>query len=251
MWQDFKLGEIEAVLFAAGEPVSVAQLAEILSLTKPQVWELVTQLGEAYKDEKRGLMLREVGGGFQLCTKEAFDEAVNQLAATKELKLTNAAMETLAIIAFKQPVTRSEMEAIRGVKVDGVVNTLLEYGLIAEAGRKDTVGKPIMYATTAKFLETFGIKSLEDLPRLPDEALGAKPETPEELSLLDFADAEQETETVPAEGNTATVAENTGAVTPAATKQAAASVTTTETAAPAITEAATELTAKEPEHLKA
>ena len=146
------------------------------------------------------------------------------------------------------------MEAIRGVKVDGVVNTLLEYGLIAEAGRKDTVGKPIMYATTAKFLETFGIKSLENLPRLPDEALGAKPETPEELSLLDFADAGtgEETKPEPDSGTAATVAENNGAVIPTATKQAAASVTTTETAAPATTEATTtELTAKEPEHLKA
>lgn len=228
MWQDFKLGEIEAVLFAAGEPVSVAQLAEILSLTKPQVWELVTQLGEAYKDEKRGLMLREVGGGFQLCTKEAFDEAVNQLAATKELKLTNAAMETLAIIAFKQPVTRSEMEAIRGVKVDGVVNTLLEYGLIAEAGRKDTVGKPIMYATTAKFLETFGIKSLEDLPRLPDEALGTKPDKPEELSLLDFAEPEAEEQAAPE------------------TEAQAASEAAETTVAEAI-----ETTAAEAEHLKA
>lgn len=191
MLRDFKLGELEAVLFAAGEPVSVAQLAEILSLTKPQVWELVTQLTETYQDEKRGLFLREIAGGFQLCTKESFDNAVKQLAVTKELKLTNAAMETLAIIAFKQPVTRGEMEAVRGVKVDGVVNTLLDYGLISEAGRKDSAGKPIMYATTPKFLETFGIKSLDDLPRLPDEALESKPSTPEELSLLDFADNEE------------------------------------------------------------
>jgi segregation and condensation protein B len=188
MLQDFKLGELEAVLFAAGEPVAVPRLAEILDLTKPQVWDLVSQLTEALKADNRGLMVREVGGGFQLCTKKEFDESVNQLAASKELKISNAAMETLAIIAFKQPVTRGEMEAIRGVKVDGVVNTLLEYELIAEAGRKDTIGKPIMYATTPKFLETFGLKSLEDLPQLPEDALQTKGDTPEEISLLDFVD---------------------------------------------------------------
>jgi segregation and condensation protein B len=188
MLQDFKLGELEAVLFASGEPVAVPRLAEILDLTKPQVWDLVSQLTEALKADNRGLMVREVGGGFQLCTKKEFDESVNQLAASKELKISNAAMETLAIIAFKQPVTRGEMEAIRGVKVDGVVNTLLEYELIAEAGRKDTIGKPIMYATTPKFLETFGLKSLEDLPQLPEDALKTQGDTPEEISLLDFVD---------------------------------------------------------------
>ncbi|MGL5206058.1 MAG: SMC-Scp complex subunit ScpB, partial [Acidaminococcaceae bacterium] len=84
-------------------------------------------------------------------------------------KLSNAAMETLAIVAFKQPVTRSEMEAIRGVKVDGVVNTLIDTGLICEIGRKDSIGKPILYGTTELFLTTFGFNSLEDLPPLPDD----------------------------------------------------------------------------------
>ena len=90
-------------------------------------------------------------------------------------------METLAIVAFKQPVTRGEMEAIRGVKVDGVVNTLLEYGLICEAGRKEALGRPILYATTDKFLLTFGLNSLKDLPALPDEDSSG----PEQISLLD------------------------------------------------------------------
>ena len=102
-----------------------------------------------------------------------------------------AAMETLAIVAFKQPVTRGEMEAIRGVKVDGVVNTLLEYGLICEAGRKEALGRPILYATTDKFLLTFGLNSLKDLPALPDEDSSG----PEQISLLDsLKDADSNTQ---------------------------------------------------------
>lgn len=160
-------GALEAVLFAAGEPLSVAEIAAVMQLEKPQVWELLTNLSHIYEDEGRGLMLREVGGGYQLVTKPEHYRMLSSLGKKKEVKLTNAAMETLAIIAFKQPVTRAEMEAIRGVKVDGVVNTLLELELIAEAGRKKALGNPILYATTDKFLTVFGLSSLEELPR-PD-----------------------------------------------------------------------------------
>lgn len=160
-------GALEAVLFAAGEPLSVAEIAAVMQLEKPQVWELLTNLSHIYEDEGRGLMLREVGGGYQLVTKPEHYRMLSSLGKKKEVKLTNAAMETLAIIAFKQPVTRAEMEAIRGVKVDGVVNTLLELDLIAEAGRKKALGNPILYATTDKFLTVFGLSSLEELPR-PD-----------------------------------------------------------------------------------
>ncbi len=160
-------GALEAVLFAAGEPLSVAEIAAVMQLEKPQVWELLTNLSHIYEDEGRGLMLREVGGGYQLVTKPEHYRMLSSLGKKKEVKLTNAAMETLAIIAFKQPVTRAEMEAIRGVKVDGVVNTLLELELITEAGRKKALGNPILYATTDKFLTVFGLNSLEELPR-PD-----------------------------------------------------------------------------------
>ena len=160
-------GALEAVLFAAGEPLSVAEIAAVMQLEKPQVWELLTNLCHIYEDEGRGLMLREVGGGYQLVTKPEHYRMLSSLGKKKEVKLTNAAMETLAIIAFKQPVTRAEMEAIRGVKVDGVVNTLLELELITEAGRKKALGNPILYATTDKFLTVFGLNSLEELPR-PD-----------------------------------------------------------------------------------
>ena len=132
MYHDKMVGALEAVLFAAGEPLSVAELAQCLQLDKPQVWELLSSLEHCYEEEGRGLMLRQIGEGYQLVTKPEHYALVSNLSRKKEVKLTNAAMETLAIIAFKQPITRAEMEAIRGVKVDGVVNTLLDLGLIGE-----------------------------------------------------------------------------------------------------------------------
>ena len=191
MFHDYLRGSLEALLFAAGEPLSVAKLAEIMQLDKPQVWELLSLLERDYEDDddrfgktgRRGLYLRQLAEGYQLCTKEQHYELIKQLARSQEMKLSNAAMETLAIIAFKQPVTRSEMEAIRGVKVDGVVNTLLEYGLISETGRKDSIGHPILYGTTDKFLITFGLNSLKDLPEFPD-ILSEHENEPEQMSLM-------------------------------------------------------------------
>ena len=191
MLQEFKLGQLEAILFAAGEPLSVPQLAELLGVNKPQTWELVGLLQEEYQSEKRGLELREVADGWQLCTKACHHEAVLQLANTQELKLSNAAMETLAIIAYRQPVTRAEMEAIRGVKVDGVVNTLLDWELIAEAGRKETIGHPILYKTTKRFLEVFGLKSLKDMPAMPEVLAEDAARHPQQMSLLDMEAAEE------------------------------------------------------------
>ena len=156
MNQDRMQGALEAVLFAAGEPLSVAELAQVMQLEKPQVWELLTSLQQCYEVETRGLLLRETAGGWQLVTKPLFYNMLLALTEKKEIKLTNAAMETLAIVAFKQPVTRAEMESIRGVKVDRVLNTLLDLGLVVEAGRKKAVGNPILYATTDKFLTVFG-----------------------------------------------------------------------------------------------
>lgn len=182
MNQDRMTGALEAVLFAAGEPVSVAELAQIMQLEKPQVWELLTTLKQAYETELRGLMLRETAGGWQLVTKPVHYNLLLALTQKKEIKLTNAAMETLAIVAFRQPVTRAEMEAIRGVKVDRVLNTLLDLGLVAEAGRKKALGNPILYATTEKFLATFGLNSLKELPLVEtttEDALAAEAQAEE------------------------------------------------------------------------
>ena len=191
MQQEYKLGRLEALLFAAGEPLSVPQMAELLGMNRPQVWELLGLLQEEYNTDKRGLELREIAEGWQLCTKACHHEAILQLANTQELKLSNASMETLAIIAYRQPVTRTEMEAIRGVKVDGVVNTLLEWELIAEAGRKETAGRPILYKTTKKFLEVFGLKTLQDLPAMPEILAADAGRHPQQLSLLDMEAAEE------------------------------------------------------------
>ena len=191
MFHEYLQGSLEALLFAAGESLTVAQIAGIMQLDKPQVWELLTMLVEGYNEENRGLCLRKVAGGYQLCAKPQHYALLKQLERVQEVKLSAAAMETLAIVAFKQPVTRGEMEAIRGVKVDGVVNTLLEYGLICEAGRKEALGRPILYATTDKFLLTFGLNSLKDLPALPDEDSSG----PEQISLLDsLKDADSNTQ---------------------------------------------------------
>lgn len=171
MFKQNDRARLEAVLFAAGDPLSVAQIAEIMALPKPRVWELLSYMKEELSLENRGIILREVAGGYQLATKSEFDSMLEQLIEVQEQRITNASMETLAIVAFKQPVTRAEVEAIRGVKADSVLNTLMDMDLIEEAGRKEAVGRPILYATTDKFLLTFGINSLKDLPEMPDLAL--------------------------------------------------------------------------------
>lgn len=187
MVYDYMTGALEAVLFAAGEPISVGELAGVLQLDKPQVWNLINNLENIYKEENRGLMMREVAGGYQLVTKPSYYNLLTGLTRTRSVKLTNAAMETLAIVAFHQPVTRSEMEDIRGVKVDGVVNTLLDLGLIEEAGRKKAPGNPLLYATTDKFLTVFGMNSLEDLPVVDiEDAVRKLEEEKPEQQLLDL-----------------------------------------------------------------
>jgi len=186
MLYDELTGALEAVLFAAGEPISVADLATVMQLDKPQIWNLLSNLQNSYEAENRGLMLREVAGGYQLVTKPAHYMTVANLGKTKTVKLTNAAMETLAIIAFEQPVTRAEMEGIRGVKVDGVVNTLLDLGLIEETGRKKAPGNPLLYATTEKFLQVFGMNSLKELPQVDIEVALEKADEAPEQQLLDM-----------------------------------------------------------------
>ena len=169
MFYDYLRGHVEALLFASGEPLTKKRIADILQTETETVQRLIALLEEDYRSKNRGICVRCVADGYQLVTKPDFDNLIRQLISQQELKLSSAAMETLAIIAFKQPVTRSEMEAIRGVKVDGVVNTLLDTGLICEAGRKESIGKPIIYGTTELFLTTFGFNSIEDLPALPED----------------------------------------------------------------------------------
>ena len=169
MFYEHLKGNIEAVLFAAGQPVSEVQLAEMLSVEKEHIRILLAQMKSEMEDAKRGLTILEVAGGYKLCTKAEFAETVARLAEVQPNRLSRAALETLSVIAFKQPITRAEIEEIRGVQVDRVLQNLIDKELIKELGRKEVIGRPILYGTTEVFLNCFGMDSLSDLPPLPDE----------------------------------------------------------------------------------
>lgn len=159
---------VEAILFASGEPVSAERIARIIDIPVEHVEDMIFDLNEEFKNEFHGIMIRRVADGYQMCTKKELSDTVNKLALTREPKLSDSAMETLAIVAFKQPVTKQEIEFIRGVKSDKIINNLLENRFIKEAGRKEAAGRPILYATTKEFLTSFGLNSLLDLPKLPE-----------------------------------------------------------------------------------
>ena len=168
-------GVVEALLFVAEEPLPLARLQEVLADEDPAETEAtVRELAQRLEEEGRGLMVQEVAGGFRLTTRPEAYPWIQRLQQVKPAKLSRAALETLAIIAYKQPITRAEIEAIRGVAVDGVMRTLLERGLIRMLGRKAEAGRPILYGTSTGFLEHFGFKDLGDLPSLKeiDELIG-------------------------------------------------------------------------------
>jgi len=158
---------IEAVLFAAGDPVPLEKLAEIIEQDKKTTRGILTNMQYKYQHASRGIMLRELDGAWQLCTKPELDPYISRLGpARKKQGLTPAAYETLAIIAYNQPVTRAYIEQIRGVNSDSVIMKLMERNLIREAGRDDAPGRPKLYETTEEFLRVFGFSSLKDLPPL-------------------------------------------------------------------------------------
>lgn len=163
---------LESLLFASGDPVPLARLAQVLpGYEKRDITRTLNELGEEYARDERGFRLEQVAGGYQLRTSRANAEFVKTLLAARPVRLTRAALETLAVVAYRQPVTRPEIEAIRGVDADAVLTTLLERRLVRVLGRKDVVGRPLLYGTTPQFLETFGLKDLSSLPTL--EELGA------------------------------------------------------------------------------
>lgn len=159
-------GAIEALLFANGQPLPAAKIAQILDIHVDHVHALIVEMTGIMVSEQRGLTIVEVAGGYQLCTKPSLVDIVSKLAELQDSKLSAAALETLAIVAFKQPVTKQEIESIRGVKADRVITTLLDRTLIKEVGRKEAVGRPILYGTTNEFLQCFGLNSLDDLPAI-------------------------------------------------------------------------------------
>jgi len=159
---------LEAVLFAAGLPLTVSKLAEIIEAPEWEVQEALTQLEHILSERGSGIFLRRPAGGYQLVTHPNAFPWVRKLSETIQPTLSSSAMETLAIIAYKQPITKQEVEHIRGVRAERSIARLLELELICEMGRKQVVGRPILYGTTDLFLRAFGLQQIEDLPTLPD-----------------------------------------------------------------------------------
>lgn len=158
---------IEAALFTTDKPLLIEGLNKVLKLGNKPIREIIEELKSEYEKEKRSFQLVEIAQGFQICTLPVYAPWLKKIAKReREEKLSSAALETLSIIAYRQPVTRADIETIRGVEVGGILKLLLEKELIRIAGRKETLGRPLIYRTTSHFLQYFGLKSLEDLPEL-------------------------------------------------------------------------------------
>lgn len=175
---------IEAILFAMGNSVDLATIAQALDLEKAAARQLIEELIERYKEEDRGIQIIELEDAYQLCTKKEYYEQLIRIAMhPKKPVLTDVMLETLSIIAYKQPVTRAEIEKIRGVKSDFAVNKLMEYDLVRELGRLDAPGRPILLGTTEEFLRSFGVRNLEELPDMdPVQLEEFKSEAEEEIN---------------------------------------------------------------------
>ncbi len=160
---------LESLLFAAGEPVSLARLAAVFEdIPRATVHKTLAAMAAEYAAASRGIVIEEVAGGYQMRTPKEYAAYVRKLLATRPPRLSRPLMETVAIIAYRQPITRPEIEQLRGVDTGGVLETLLERRMIKIAGRKEAPGRPMLYSTTDEFLEIFGLKDLESLPDLSE-----------------------------------------------------------------------------------
>ncbi|MBD5550325.1 MAG: SMC-Scp complex subunit ScpB [Lachnospiraceae bacterium] len=158
---------IEAILFTMGDSVEIARLADVIEYDKKETKELLAEMKQTYQAQDRGIELIELEDAVQLCTKNEMYEYLIKIAKTpRKYTLSDTMLETLSIIAYKQPVTKLDIERIRGVSCDFAVNRLVEYNLVQELGRLDAPGRPILFGTTEQFLRSFGVKSLSDLPEL-------------------------------------------------------------------------------------
>ena len=172
---------VEAILFAVGDSVETERLAAALELENQEMEDILKRMALRYEEEERGIRLTELEGAWQLCTKrEYYEELIRVVKQPKKQILTEVLLETLSIVAYKQPVTRLEVEKIRGVKSDHAVNKLVEYGLIEEVGRMDAPGRPILFGTTEEFLRRFGVSSVGELPQATPEQLEGFKEAAEE-----------------------------------------------------------------------
>ncbi|MDI6736293.1 MAG: SMC-Scp complex subunit ScpB [bacterium] len=160
---------IEVLLFVAAEPLSLDKISQILEMKPPAARNLIFELKKEYWEAQKGLDIIEIANGYEMCTRHEYSPWIERLKKQrKENKLSPSALETLAIIAYKQPITRLEIDNIRGVNSIGVVQTLLDKKLIKLVGRKDVPGKPLLYSTTLEFLKTFGLPNLSALPQIDE-----------------------------------------------------------------------------------
>lgn len=158
---------LEAILFTMGDSVEIDRLAAVIEEDKDTTKKLLDEMAKDYQEEGRGIALTTLEDAVQLCTKSELYEYLIKIAKTpKKFVLTDTLLETLSIIAYKQPITRLEIEKVRGVSCDHAVNRLLEFELITEVGRMDAPGRPLLFGTTEQFLRSFGVKSIEELPEL-------------------------------------------------------------------------------------
>lgn len=176
---------VEAILFTMGEAVELERIAAATEQDEDTCRRVIHNMMDRYAGEDRGIQIIELDGAFQMCTKASMYEYLIKIAhVPKKHVLTDVLLETLSIIAYKQPITKIEIEHIRGVKSDHAVNKLVEYNLVCEVGRLDAPGRPILFATTEEFLRNFGIESLEDLPVVnPEKVEDFKLEAEEEIQL--------------------------------------------------------------------
>ena len=176
---------LEAVLFTMGESVSVDRLAAAIQHDEDTTRKIMHQMMDHYNEEQRGMKIIELENAFQLCTRpEMYEYLIRVAKQPKKHVLTDVLLETLSIIAYKQPITKAEIEKIRGVKSDHAVNKLVEYNLVKELGRLDAPGRPILFGTTEEFLRTFGVQGLEELPAVdPVKMADFKAEAEEEVQL--------------------------------------------------------------------
>ncbi len=178
-------GIIEAILFTMGNSVEIEKIAGAIEHDTETTRRIIHNMMDKYEAEDRGIRIIELENSFQMCTKkETYEYLIKVAKQPKRYVLTDVALETLSIIAYKQPVTRLEIEKIRGVKSDHAVNKLIEYGLVCEVGRLDAPGKPILFGTTEEFLRRFSVQSIDDLPSLnPEQVETFKEEAEEEVQL--------------------------------------------------------------------
>lgn len=178
-------GAIEAILFSLGDAVHINKLCEVLGQDKKTTKRIISNMSDRYEAENRGIRIISLEDSYQLCTKPEYYDYIKQISQkTREFSLTDVLIETLSIIAYKQPITKLHIEEIRGVNSNHAVNKLIEYQLVTEVGRLNAPGRPVLFGTTQEFLRCFGLQSVEQLPYLEESQLSIlKNEVLEEVQM--------------------------------------------------------------------